>query len=96
MHPPCRGLCGNDLRLREVFKNDFPRDGRAMWQHLVQQCCIQVDDLRLLQHDADFDNATILNTVGYVLDSVVLFQRFLNGLNAKRPASKHTLRTSGP
>ena len=48
-----------DLRLREVFKNDFPRDGRAMWQHLVGQCRIQVDDLRLIQHDADFDTASL-------------------------------------
>ena len=41
----------------------------------------------MLQQDANWNNATILNSVGFNIDSITLFSRHLNGLNALRPAA---------
>ena len=72
-------------RLREMLYANARNDGRAAYQLLVANCRQAVDDLELLQLDADFDTATILNSVGYSMDSITLFARHLNGMNALRP-----------
>ena len=64
-----------------------PNDGRAAFELLEANCRQQVDDLELLQMDADWNSATILNAVGFSIDSITLFSRHLNGLNALRPAA---------
>ena len=77
-----------DARLREMMHASANNDGRAAFELLEANCRQQIDDLELLQMDADWNGATILNAVGYSIDSITLFSRQLNGLNALRPAGQ--------
>ena len=74
-------------RLREMMHATARNDGRAVFRMLEANCRQVIDDLELLQMDGDWNTATILNSVGYSVDSVTLFSRHLNGLNALRPAA---------
>ena len=75
-------------RLREMMDAAARNDGRAAFQMLVANCRQQIDDLELLSMNSEFDNATILKNVGYNLDSITNFARYLNGLNAQRPIAQ--------
>ena len=56
---------------------------------LLQQTCQQLpDDLQLLQMENDWNGATILGIVGYKLESISQFARYLNQLNARRPIGR--------
>ena len=72
-------------RLREMMHANAANDGRAAFELLEANCRQVIDDLELLQMDADWTAASILNTVGFSMDSITLFSRHLNGLNALRP-----------
>ena len=74
-------------RLREMMHANARNDGRAAFRLLETNCRQAIDDLELLQMDADWNSATILNAVGFSVDSITLFARHLNGLNALRPAA---------
>jgi len=74
-------------RLREMMHATARNDGRAVFRMLEANCRQAIDDLELLQMDGDWNSATILNSVGFNVDSITLFSRHLNGLNALRPAA---------
>lgn len=74
-------------RLREMMHATARNDGRAAFRLLEANCRQNIDDLEMLQQDANWNSATILNSVGFNLDSITLFSRHLNGLNALRPAA---------
>ena len=74
-------------RLREMMHATARNDGRAAFRLLETNCRQAIDDLELLQMDADWNSATILNAVGFSVDSITLFARHLNGLNALRPVA---------
>ena len=76
-----------DPRLREMMHATARNDGRAAFRLLEANCRQNIDDLEMLQQDANWNNATILNSVGFNIDSITLFSRHLNGLNALRPAA---------
>lgn len=74
-----------DLRLREIMHMNHNRDGRAAFQMLEAQCRERISDLEMFKLNAEWENASITKSVGIHADSILSFQRFLNGLNARRP-----------
>ena len=74
-----------DLRLREMLSAMCPRDGRRAFQYLEQQCARQITDLELFAHNKEWEDASITSCIGVKVDSVTMFSRYLNGLNARRP-----------
>ena len=76
-----------DLRLREMLSAMCPRDGRRAFMYLEQQCARQITDLELFAHDKEWQDASIIGSIGVKLDSITMFTRYLNGLNARRPAA---------
>ena len=73
-----------DLRLREIMHMNHNRDGRAAFQMLEAQCRERISDLEMFKLNAEWENASIAKSVGIHADSILSFQRFLNGLNARR------------
>jgi hypothetical protein len=61
-------------------------DGRAAFQLLVTHCRRDITDLELADLDEQWNGATIPSCVGVTADSITLFTRYINGLNARRPA----------
>ena len=77
-----------DLRLREIMHMRHNRDGRAAFQMLETQCRERITDLEMFKLNAEWENASIAKSVGIHADSILSFQRYLNGLNARRPAGE--------
>ena len=57
-------------RLREMMHATARNDGRAVFRMLEANCRQAIDDLELLQMDGDWNSATILNSVGFNVDSI--------------------------
>ena len=76
-----------DLRLREMVSPvGNVRDGRAAYRMLEQHCTRTITDLEIETLNAEWDQSSITASVGVTLDSITMFARHLNGLNARRPA----------
>ena len=76
-----------DLRLREMLDAEARNDGRAAFRLLVTHCRRAITDLEIASHDAKWNEASIAGSVGIKLDSIILFTRYLKGLNARRPVA---------
>ena len=61
------------------------RDGRAAYRMLEQHCTRTITDLEIETLNAEWDQSSITASVGVTLDSITMFARHLNGLNARRP-----------
>lgn len=58
-------------------------DGRAAFRLLEVNCRRDTTDLEMFDLNNEWETATFLNTVGITIDTVTLFSRFINGLNAR-------------
>ena len=74
-----------DLRLQEMMFLQAQSDGRVAYLVLDQACRRDITDLELTRLNQDFDNSSIEADVGITSDSITLFGRHLNGVNARRP-----------
>ena len=80
----------DDERLREMLSAlpDDDRRGAGAWALVLAECDQGTTDLEILDIKAEFESASIEKTVGYSADTVTLFARELNSLNARLPAGK--------
>ena len=76
-----------DIRLREMLHAQTRNDGRAAFLLLVVHCRRAITDLELADLDEQWNAATIASCVGVTADSITHFTRYINGLNARRPAA---------
>ena len=74
-----------DLRLEEMIFLQAQSDGRAAFLVFNQACSRDITNLELTALNQDFDNSNIEADVGVTSDSITLFSRHLNGINARRP-----------
>ena len=58
------------------------------WSLIVRECDVPDDDLELNTMNREWENTTVLNSVGYNLSTITDFSRHLNTLNAKRPQAR--------
>ena len=77
-----------DLRLREMMHASARNDGRAAYLLLATHCRREITDLEMFDLNSEWDSATFVNTVGVSLDTITAFSRYMNGLNARRPADQ--------
>lgn len=82
---------GLQKRLSELTGNDH-LNGRSAWLLVEGECRPVISDLDVERLNADWVNASLLNTVGHVQTTCLDYKRYLNGLNADRPTgNKKTL-----
>ena len=77
-----------DLRLREMMHAQARNDGRAAFRMLELHCRRDITDLEMFDLNAEWEAATFITAVGLSLDTVTMFTRYINGLNARRPAAE--------
>ena len=77
----------DDERLREML-TDLPHDdqrGVEAWRLIIRECDQGTSDLEILDIRLEFEQATIESTVGHSEDSIIMYSRVLNSLNARLP-----------
>ena len=75
-----------DIRLREMLHAQARNDGCAAFRLLVIHCRREITDLELADLDEQWNAAMIASCVGVTAGSITHFTRYINGLNAWRPA----------
>ena len=76
-----------DMRLQEMIFLQAHGDGHEAFNVLNAACSRDITNVELTTLNQVFDNSTIEADVGVTSDSVTLFGRHLNGINAQRPES---------
>ena len=79
----------DDERLREMMDSlpDDDRRGTNAWALVMRECDIGTSDLEIIDLRRDFQTVSIESDVGYTADSIIMFSRLLNSLNARLPSS---------
>ena len=80
----------NDRRIREML-NALPRDDRLArdaWLLVLRMCDTEPTDLNVQEFEREWAQSTIENTVGYQLETITLFVKILNSIDARMPADR--------
>ena len=80
----------NDRRIREML-NALPRDDRLArdaWLLVLRMCDTEPTDLNVQEFEKEWAQSTIENTVGYQLETITLFVKILNSIDARMPAGR--------
>ena len=71
--------------LSELSTNNPAELAADAWDLVVNECDEPDDDLELAKLNLEWQQITILNTVGYSVDTITKFARELNTTNSRRP-----------
>jgi hypothetical protein len=67
---------------------DDDRRARLAWEYVLACCAEGTSDLDVQRLEQQFANATIENTVGHCVDSIIKFAKHIDGIDARMPAGR--------